>query len=167
MNATELKTGLVAKTEAETTINPLLSVETGEYLRFTTVNQLEKRGLSLQYVEYGEVNFERVSDWMRFVNKLNNYDTTPILRMLTGDKKSLNLGGMIVTRDNYNEIILEFDNPIKLVVDEIGDKYIFVEVTKLKGELSWEWYHRRSGHDELGNYAGICEVFMVQTEIVE
>jgi len=167
----QTKTNLIPIDELETTSQIINAVEMDEALKFTTVNQSLEKALSVQYVEFGEVGKERKSDWMRFVNSLNKYDETPIKRMITGDKKSLDWGEVIVSRTDiqYNEdgFLFEFKKPIQIVVEQIGEKYITVEAKKIKGLITWEWYHRRNGHEELENIAGICEIYIYNTEIIE
>lgn len=164
------KTELIQKSNLEVTSNLQNALDIEEALMFTTCNQSEDRSLSIQYIEFGEVGKERVSDWMRFVNSLNNYDDTPIKRMITGDKKSLDYGGAIISRCDvdYSEdgFLIEFKEPVKLVVEEIGDNYLTIEVNTLKGKFSWEWYSRRNGHEALGNISGICEIFLTEIEII-
>jgi hypothetical protein len=139
-----------------------------EVLKFTTVNQSEERCLSLLHVEYGEVNFERKSDWVRFVNKLNEYDTTPIKRMAVGNKKISDWGDckVTVTDIEYSEdgFLIEFNEPQKLVIETIGENYICIEVKKLQGKITWEWYHRKSHNLDI---AGICEVYLYDIEIID
>jgi len=117
------------------------------------------------------MKFATVSDWMRFVNSLNNYDYTPIKRMITGDKKSYDWGGAVISRKDmeFSEdgFLVQFKKPVKLVIEIIGDKYLTIEVSKIQGEFSWEWYHRTNGHEALGNVSGICEIFLTEIEIIE
>ena len=168
---TSIQTKLVPVSELETTCSIVNAMDLCEALNFTTSNDY-KRALSLLYIEFGECGFERKSDWMRFINKLNKYDDTPIKRMVTGDKKSLDWGGAIISREDieYSEdgFLVEFKEPTPLIIEQIGENYLVVEVTKIKGQITWEWYHSTvESHKELGNYAGICEVFLHSIEIVE
>lgn len=161
---------LIPITETVTTINLVNSFDLCETLGFTEVNGYEKC-LSLQHIEFGEVGFERKSDWMRFVNKLNKYDDTPIKRMITGDKNTLDWGGAIISREtiNYSEdgFLIEFKNPTPLVVETIGENYLTIDVKKIRGQITWEWYHRKRGHEILENYAGICEIYLHSIEILK
>lgn len=165
-----LKSKIVPQSEIQTTCSPYMAAECDEALLFTKCNYSEK-SLSILYVEFGECSLERKSDWMRFVNKLDNYDTTPIKRMMTGDKKAFDEGLYKVSREDieYSEdgLLFEFKEPVNIIVEEIGDNYVIVEATKIRGKLNWEWYHKRTGHEELENYAGICEVFISEVEIIE
>lgn len=162
---------LTAKKDLETTTVLQNAVELGEALNFTKCNQTFNRSLLIQYIEYGEYGYERKSDWMRFVNKINNYNDTPIKRIITGDKKSLDYGGMIVNRTDikYSEdgFLIEFKEPQKIVVEEIGDNYLTVEAKEIRGTFSVEWYSsKREKHQELGNISGICEIYLTEIEII-
>ena len=165
-----MKTKLIPIDSIDTTCSINNALDMGEALEFTTVNSFQKRCLSLINVEYGEVNFERKSDWMRFVNKLNRYDDTPIKRMVVGDGKSLDWGGAIISKEDieYSEdgFRVDFKEPVPLVVERIGEHFVVAYIKSLRGKITWEWYHRRNGHEDLGNYAGICEVFLYDVEIL-
>lgn len=165
-----LKSKIVPQSEIQTTCSPYMAAECDEAITFTTCNDSEK-SLSVLYVEYGECGLERKSDWMRFVNKLNNYDITPIKRMITGDKKVFDGGLYKVSREDieYSEdgLLFEFNEPVNIIVEAIGDNYVIVEATKIRGELNWEWMHKRTGHEDLKGYAGVCEVFISEVEIIE
>lgn len=169
MVTTEIKTKLIPINELETTCSIINSLDMDEALQFTTVNSFEKKCLSLMYIEYGEVGFERVSDWMRFINKLNKYDDTPIKRMVVGDRKSLDWGGAVISKETieYNEdgFKVDFKEPIPIVLETVGDNFIVAYVSSLRGKTTWEWYHRKS-HTDLGNYAGICEVYIYDVELL-
>lgn len=166
----DIKTELVSIDDLDTTCSIINALDMCEALDFTTVNSFEKRCLSLMYIEYGECNFERKSDWMRFVNKLNSYDDTPLKRMIVGDKKSSDWGGAIISKEDiqYSEdgFRVDFKEPTPLVLEIVGDYYVVAYVNSLRGKTTWEWYHRRNGHEDLGNYAGICEVFIYDVEIL-
>ena len=158
--------------EIETTSNLMNAVEMEEVLQFTKANQSQERALYLQTFEFGEIGFERKSDWMRLVNKLNKYDETQLINMITGRKKSSDWGGMIVSRAdiNYTEdgFQIDFAEPVQLLLETIGDKAVVVEVSQLKGEITYEWLHyRNSRHEELGGYAGILEVYIHNVEIIK
>jgi hypothetical protein len=171
MTTTETKVKLVNKEDIISTCSIINAMDCEEVLRFTTVNSSQEKCLSLQYIEYGECGFERKSDWMRFVNKLNSYDDTPIKRIITGNKKSLDWGGALISRADidYSEdgFLIEFKEPTQIILEKIGDKYLVAEITKLRGKTTWEWYFRRKEHEDLDNICGICEVFIYDVEILE
>jgi hypothetical protein len=162
---------LISKENLETTCSILNEFNLDIAMRFTTSNDSYKKSLSLIYIEFGQCGFERVSDWKRFVNKLNSYDITPIKRMVTGDKKSFDNGDVIIERTDidYSEdgFLIKFKEPTQLVIEEIGESYAVAEVTELKGQITWEWYHRKSGHEALEGYSGICEVYLHSIEIIK
>lgn len=165
-----MKTYLKEVSEVETNAS-IFGVELGETLKFTTVNQLEGKALSILDVEFGECGMERKSDWMRFGNKLNDYDTTPIKRMLLGNKKQLDYGDYImsIADIDYSEdgITITFKTPQPIVLEKVGTKYLIAEVTEIRGKFTWEWYYRKSHKEVLGNYAGICEVYLHEIEIIK
>lgn len=165
-----MNTRFINLDEIETTNSIMNAVETGEILKFRKANDSQKRALFLQVVEFGEIGYERKSDWMRLVNKLNSYDETPIKRMITGDKKSLDWGGVVISRTDitYSEdgFLLEFTEPVELLIETMGEKAIVIRVSKLKGEITYEWFHRNSHNEELGNYAGILEISIHNVEIL-
>ena len=170
MKTENLNAKIIDLNEFETTNNLMYAAEMGDILEFTTVNGSQDRALTIQRVEYGEVGFERRSDWMRFVNKLNDYDTIPIKRAFTGDKKVSDWGEFTISRTDidYPEdgFLIEFKEPVKLLLERIGDRAIIIEVSKLKGEFTWEWSSYRTRHEDLGNYAGVCEIYLYNVEIV-
>ena len=129
------------------------------------------RALYVMRFEFGEIDFERKSDWLRFVNKLNNYDDTPIKRKITGDKKSVDWGFLEIARTDieYTEdgFLITYKEPTDIIVGSVGDSYIIYKATKLKGKISWEWSHITKGHEVLGNYAGVCDVYIHNIEIIE
>lgn len=172
MKTLNLKTGLMPAERTETTCNAFLASEGSDALEFTTVNQMQGKAVQVMRAEFGEVGFERKSDWMRFVNKLNNYDETPIKRIATGDKKSCDWGGVTISRENieFSEdgFLLEYDEPVKVILETIGENFVFVEAKKLRGKITWEWHHYRNEmHADLGNYAGVCEIYIYGVEIIE
>lgn len=135
-------------------------------LKLANANQCEKNSLYLNMVEFGEVNFERKSDWMRFINKLNRYDTTPLKRILVGDKKSSQWEGMKLTYLGNDEFQIDFDDEIELFSSKVGEQAVLVNIKSLKGKLTWEWLFRREGHEELGGYAGICDIWLTDVELL-
>lgn len=153
------------------TSSHLQCVDDNEVLKFTRCNSLEEKCLQLLSVEYGEINYERKSDWMRFVNKLNDYDATPLERMLIGDKKKSDWGHFTLERStrtySNDAILIKFKEPQALVVETIGNQVLIVEVTELEGCLTWEWLYRKSHADALGNYAGICDVYLMDVKIIK
>ena len=128
--------------------------------------------LDLCIFQFGESNFKRVYDWMRLVNKLNLYDTTPILRLITEDKKTSDWDYFTVTRTDidYSEdgFLIEFKEPIQVVVAEVKDYCIIVEVTKLQGFMSWNWsYYGDINSDSVNGYANMLEIIIKDVKIVE
>lgn len=81
-------------------------------------------------------------------------------------------GGVTISHEDiqYSEdgFLLEYDTPVKIILEQIGDSFVIVEAKKLRGKITWEWYHYKGDtHAELGNYAGICEIYIEGVEILE
>lgn len=172
METNNLNAKIINLDEVETTSQLMNAVDMEEVLQFTKVNQSQDKALFLQRFEFGEVGFERKSDWMRLVNKLNHYDETQLKNMITGrNKKSLDWGGMTVSRTDitYSEdgFQIDFAEPVQLLLETIGDKAVVVEVSQLKGEITYEWSYYRNSHQDLGNYAGVLEVYIHNVEIIK
>jgi len=155
--------------DIETTSHIVMGAEDGSVLEFTCANDLQNRALRLEHISYGEIGFERKSDWMRLINKLNRYDDTPIKRVLTGNKKSSDLGIVKLHREDieYSEdgILVEFEQPIKILLETIGDKVAVVEVNKLKGKLTYEWSYLGRSSD-LDGYADFLEIYLYDIELI-
>jgi hypothetical protein len=170
MIKTNVNAMLIPVSDIETTCMVHNVYDLNQVLKFTTCNGYNSKALMIEVVEFGEVGFERKSDWIRFVNKLEKHDITPIKRMLVGDKDGFDNGEMVikVTDINYSNdgFEIEFKKGVKIVIEQIGDNYLCVEIKKIKGDISWEWYSR-IGHKELGDYAGICEIYLNNIVIVE
>lgn len=80
MKTKELNAKLIEADTIEKTVSIANAVECDEALFFTTANGTQDKALLLNRVEFGEIGYERKSDWTRFVNKLNSYNDTPIKR---------------------------------------------------------------------------------------
>lgn len=117
------------------------------------------RALRLIEIEAGEVGYERKSDWMRLVNKLNNHNTTPIRRMICGDKKNANWDGCNVEIDG-SDIAITFNVPVEAVVGETETHYVTTPISKVTGEISWDWYYSRQHFLDLGNISNALDVFV-------
>jgi|AntDeeMinimDraft_6_1070357.scaffolds.fasta_scaffold12965_4 hypothetical protein len=154
--------------DIETTSHIVMGAEDGSVLEFTCANDTQDRALRLNHITYGEIGFERKSDWMRLINKLNRYDDTPIKRVLTGDKKSSDIGTLKIHREDIDHsedgILIEFKQPIKLLLETIGDNAVVVEVNKLKGKLTYEWSY--SGSSDLDGYADFLEIYLYDIELI-
>lgn len=154
----------------DVTINSYLDVCLDEdvVLDFTEINSSTVRCLGIFEVEYGEVNFERLSDWKRLINKLDNYNTKTIQRLICGDKKKVKYDGFTIKPIDFNYsddgFEIEFDKPTKLVVEKIGDELVLIEIKKLIGNIDWEWYYRGGG---INNYANVLSIYISEINIVD
>lgn len=109
--------------------------------------------LLIDEVRFGEVGYERKSDWMRLVNKVDNYNADAFFKKLLPSTKEYK-----VTYDN-GTFIINYKKPIKVVVAVVGDSFAVEEVTQIKGEVQWEWYFSScESHKVLEGYCGILEV---------
>ena len=115
----------------------------------------------LDIIDFGEIGFERKSDWARFCNKLDSYDTTPLRRRLIGDGYKGKYYGNIEWDDG--NIKITFDEPISVVFASIGDEYIVEKVSEITGNISWSWLWR--GGSELG-VADACEVILANIKYI-
>jgi hypothetical protein len=62
--------------------------------------------------------------------------------------------GVKIIRDSKwdNQAILEFKEPIEVVIGQIGDKPIIEKVTKIGGEFVHDWFWSKNGRqDKIAN----------------
>ena len=121
-----------------------------------------KDRLLLDIIEFGEIGFERKSDWVRFCNKLNSYNITPLRRRTIGDKKEGFYYANI--KFDYSNVTISFENPISVVFGEIGNEYVISKVKEIKGLISWEWFYSKNNELEIAN---ICEVFLTDIKFLK
>jgi hypothetical protein len=100
--------------------------------------------------------FPRVSDYTRFVNKLDVDGASYFLNRCTRkkNKKEIDFMGVkiIRTSDCDTDAVLEFKEPIKVVIAKIGGEPIIQEVKKIKGEFNHDYFWTRGGRqDKLAN----------------
>jgi hypothetical protein len=96
--------------------------------------------------------FPRVSDYKRFANSLDDQGTSYFVNRLTRKKNKLKVDfwGATITRDADYETkaIIEFKDPIKVVMGYVGEKPIIEEVKKIEGEFTHDWFWRKSGRQQ-------------------
>jgi len=101
-------------------------------------------------------SFPRVSDWTRFVNKIENDGVYRFLNGLTRKKNKLKIRydqcTIIRDKDWDDSAVIEFDAPIKVVFGHVGDEQIIKEVKKIKGEFTHDWFWTSRGkQDKVAN----------------
>jgi hypothetical protein len=105
--------------------------------------------------------FPRVSDYTRFVNKLEAEGTSYFLNRCTRKRNKLEIDFMgvkiIREKDWDDRAVLEFEKPIQVVMGKIGDEPIIREVKKIRGEFNHDWFWTRGGRQD--KYANGFEVW--------
>jgi hypothetical protein len=101
-------------------------------------------------------SFPRVSDWTRFVNKIENDGVYRFLNGLTRKKNKLKIRydqcTIIRDKDWDESAVIEFDAPIKVVFGHVGKEPIIKEVKKIKGEFTHDWFWTSCGtQDKVAN----------------
>jgi hypothetical protein len=93
--------------------------------------------------------FPRVSDYTRFANSLDGDGTSYFLNRLSRKKNKLELDfcGVKITRESQwdTKAILEFKEPIEVVMGHVGEKAIIEKVKRIQGEFTHDWFFKKSG----------------------
>ena len=94
--------------------------------------------------------YPRLCDWMRDANGLNNNGPSHWLNRLTRKKNKLKIpfyGGVTIVRDSHWEdaAILEFDQPVEIVMGQIGERMIVEKVKRISGRFHHDWFWTRNG----------------------
>ncbi len=100
--------------------------------------------------------YPRVSDYVRFVNKLDVDGASYFINRCTRkkNKKVVDFMGVKIIREHdwETEAILEFEKPIQVMMGKIGDEPIIREVKKIRGEFNHDYFFTRGGRqDKLAN----------------
>ena len=100
--------------------------------------------------------FPRVSDYTRFANSLDSEGTSYYLNRLTRKKNKLELDfcGVKVSRESQwdTKAIIEFSDPIEVVMGHVGDKPIIEKVKRMEGSFTHDWFWRKNGRqDKIAN----------------
>ena len=101
--------------------------------------------------------YERVADWKRFVNKLDNEGTSFFINKLaTNKRKKTMIEAYDVTifrkHDWDTEATIEFKEPIIVVIGKVGDVEITAEVKRIRGEFDHDYFFKRNcRQQELAN----------------
>ena len=93
--------------------------------------------------------YPRLCDWMRAANALERDGTSHFLNRLTRkkNKRKIDFEGIKIIRDAEweTEAVLEFKEPIEVVMGRVGDRVIIEKVKKLRGEFHHDWFWTRNG----------------------
>lgn len=115
------------------------------------VNQMQGSFMSIDYEEdtFDGV-FERVSDWTRFINRVDNEGASAFLTWLGNSKLKFDLGYCTVEREGKfsDKGALVFKEPIKVVVSHLNNNPIVVEVDRIEGEFTYEWGWLKKGRQD-------------------
>ena len=100
--------------------------------------------------------YPTVASYTRDANALDDEGASHFLNRLTRKKNKLEIeyDGVKIIRDSKwdNQAILEFKEPIEVVIGQVGDKPIIEKVKKIKGEFDHDWFWTRNGRqDKIAN----------------
>jgi hypothetical protein len=100
--------------------------------------------------------FPRVSDYTRFANSLDSDGTSYFINRLNRKKNKLELDfcGVKITRGSQWDCkaILEFPEPIDVIMGYVGEKAIVEKVKRIQGEFTHDWFFKKSGRqDKIAN----------------
>lgn len=100
--------------------------------------------------------YPTVASYTRDANGLDEEGASHFINRLTRKKNKLEIeyDGVKIIRDSKwdNQAILEFKEPIDVVIGQIGDKPIIEKVTKIGGEFTHDWFWSKGGRqDKIAN----------------
>ena len=100
--------------------------------------------------------FPRVSDYTRYANSLDSDGTSYFINRLSRKKNKLELDfcGVKITRGSQWDCkaILEFPEPIDVIMGHVGEKAIVEKVKRIQGEFTHDWFFKKSGRqDKIAN----------------
>jgi hypothetical protein len=93
--------------------------------------------------------YPTVASYTRDANALDNEGTSHFLNRLTRkkDKTRIDYEGVTIVRDNRwrNEAVLEFNEPIDVIIGQIGNRQIIEKVSKIRGYFEHDWFWNKNG----------------------
>lgn len=116
--------------------------------------------------------WSRVSDYVKFCNKVDNRDYRAVQNFLVGKRKKLDCGEFILSKETIqyaDGLMIEFKKPQKVVFGSYtkDNKTVLVteEIKAVKGKLSHDFYYfKNTGRqDKIAN--GI-ELFIEELEFI-
>ena len=100
--------------------------------------------------------YPTVASYTRDANGLDDEGASHFLNRLTRKNNMLEIDydGVKIIRESRwdNQAILEFKEPVEVVIGQVGDKPIIEKVKKIKGEFDHDWFWTRNGRqDKIAN----------------
>lgn len=100
--------------------------------------------------------YPRLCDYMRDINALENEGASHFLNRLTRKKNKLKIAyeGVTIIRDSKwsTDAVLEFKEPIDVVVGTVGERLIIEKVQRIKGEFDHDYFWTKNGlQDKVAN----------------
>jgi len=100
--------------------------------------------------------YPTVASYTRDANALDNEGASHFLNRLTRkkDKTQIDYDGVKIIRDSKwsNDAVLEFKEPIDVVIGKIGEKPIIEKVKRISGEFTHDWFWSKHGRqDKIAN----------------
>ena len=100
--------------------------------------------------------YPRLCDYMRDINALENEGASHFLNRLTRKKNKLKIAyeGVTIIRDSKwsTDAVLEFKEPIDVVVSTVGERLIIEKVQRIKGEFDHDYFWTKNGlQDKVAN----------------
>ena len=96
--------------------------------------------------------YPTLASYMRDANALDREGASHFLNRLTRkkDKTKIEYEGVTVVRDSKwtGDAVLEFKEPIEVVMGRVGDRPVIQRVKKIKGEFQHDWFWTRNGRQE-------------------
>jgi hypothetical protein len=100
--------------------------------------------------------YPTVASYTRDANALDDEGASHFLNRLTRKKNKLEIeydGVKIIRESKWDHCaVLEFKEPIDVVIGQIGEELIIKKVKKIKGEFDHDWFWTRNGRqDKIAN----------------
>lgn len=93
--------------------------------------------------------YPRASDWTRHANKLDMEGPSYWINRLTRKKHKLAIAyencTIIRSSSWRTDAVLEFKEPVEVLMGTIGDRPIIEKVTKIKGRFVHDWFWTKGG----------------------
>lgn len=143
---------VITTSKIETTYQLFKVIDEQEVLKpLSKVNG--EKGKFIQFENYDEGYdgiFPRISDWTRFANRIDEVGVSAYLTWAGNSKLKFDSGYCTVVRNSSycSEATLIFKNPIQVVLDYLNDQPIIIDVNRITGEFTYEWYWLKQGRQE-------------------
>ena len=102
--------------------------------------------------ETDDGTYPRLCDYMRDINALERDGASHFLNRLTRKKNKLEIeydGVKIIRTAKWEDkAILEFKEPIEVVIGQIGEMLIVEKVKRIKGEFDHDYFWTKSGRQD-------------------